>query len=214
VAFLARALLVGVAVALIPSFGMADQPTLSDAMQKLEAVADAYPPRVAQTDRKEIENLWRWVEGGMLEYRKSRPAPDENAEFMLGEIYRLGNNLDISGSSEKAISHFRAAIAINPANPKTHRQLGHHLTFVNEPAAGAQELLLGIALDPRGADDRSIYDLAYNFYFQKQFALAKSFADRYLHVNASDVAMKTISEQSAKVLAGGEPPKTITIRKP
>lgn len=64
-------------------------------MDWFEAVADGYPPRVTPETRKEIEDLWRWTEKGMLQYRATRPAPEANAEFLLGEIYRLGHNLDI-----------------------------------------------------------------------------------------------------------------------
>ena len=197
-----------------PRTASAANPTLSDAMTQLESVADGYPPRLDGKGREDVVKLWKWVEGGLLQYRASRPTPDENAEYLLAETYRLGHNLDIPGASDKAIEHFKAAIAINPANSKTHSLYGRHLTFINDMADGEKELLLGIALDPRGTSDRALYDLAYNFYFQKRFALAASFADRYLRVKPDDAPMKMISDVSKKVLAGGEPPKTLTIQHP
>lgn len=189
----------------------AAEPTLTEAIEKLEAVADGFPPRVTDANRQEVMELWKWVESGMLQYRAGRSAPDENAEFLLGEIYRLGHNLDVPGAAEKAVSHFNAALAINPANSKAHLMLGRHLTFTGDDAGGQRELLLGVALDPRGASDRSLFDLAFNSYQQKQFALAAAFADRYLKMHPDDPGMKLIAEKSKDVLAGGKPPQTITI---
>lgn len=166
-------------------------------------------------NRIEIDDLWKWVESGLLQYRASNPRPEETAEFLLGEIYRLGHNLNVDGASMKATMHFKAAIAINPASSKYHLQLGRHLTFINETAEeGQRELLLAVALDPHGAGDLPLHTLAYNFYLQQQFALAATFADRYLAIHPGDPGIKLISEASKKAVAGGPPPKILTVPVP
>src|SRR5215472_13271944 len=201
-------------VALLGSAALADTPTLSEAIDRLEAIADSYPPKVDDSNRKSVLEMWQWAESGMLQYRAGRPGPDENAELLLGEIYRLGHNLDVPGAGEKAISHFRAALAINPANPKTHMLLGRHLTFSNQLAEGEHELLLAVALDPRGAGDLLLFDLAHNAYLRHDFAVAMSFAERYLKMHPDDGAMKLIVDSSRKALAGGPVPKVLTIPQP
>jgi len=188
--------------------------TLGDAMDRLEAVADLYPPRVIPANRKEIEDLWRWAEQGMPHYCATRPAPDANGEFLLGEIYRLGHNLDIDDASDKAIAHFKAAIKLDPTSSKFHLMLGRHLTYINELDEGQRELLLAVALDPKGAGDRPLFDLTHSYYLQHQFALAANFGDRYLRIHPDDASIKAIVETSKKVLAGGPVPKTLSIGVP
>jgi tetratricopeptide (TPR) repeat protein len=188
--------------------------TSSDAIDRLEAVADRFPPQVTPQNREEIVRLWKSVELGLLRYRHDQRKPDFNAELMLGEIYRLGHNLDVEDASDKAIAHFKAALAIDPSSSKAHMLLGRHLTYINELKEGQHELLLAIALDPRGAGDARLFDMAQNCYLQKQFALAASFADRYLAIHPLDPAMTAIAAASKKVLAGGTPPKVMTIEVP
>ena len=188
--------------------------SLSETMDKLTSVADRYPARVTDENREEINALWKSTETGLLQYRSKRSKPDENIEFLLGELYRLGHNLDVPGTAAKATSHFRAALAINPTNAKTRLHLGRHLTFMNEAAEGQKELLLAVALDPRGASDRALFDLAYNFYLQKEFAMAANLAERNLAMHPDDEAMKLIRDSSNKALREGEAPKTILIQVP
>jgi tetratricopeptide (TPR) repeat protein len=188
--------------------------SLSEAMDKLTSVADTYPARVTDENREEINVLWKSIETGLLHYRSEQPTPDENIEFLLGELYRLGHNLDVPEAAAKATSHFRAALAINPTNAKTHLHLGRHLTFINEAPEGQKELLLGVALDPRGANDRALFDLAYNFYLQKEFAVAANLAERNLAMHPNDEAMKLIRDSSNKALRGGAAPKTIKVQVP
>jgi tetratricopeptide (TPR) repeat protein len=203
-----------VALALISSAAFAAPPTLGEAMDRLEAVADGYPARVTPETRKEIEDLWRWAEQGMLQYCATRPVPDANGEFMLGEIYRLGHNLDIDGASDKAIAHFKAAIKLDPTSSKFHLMLGRHLTYINELDEGQRELLLAVALDPRGAGDRHLFDLTHSYYLQHQFALAVNFGERYLRIHPDEPVMKALVATSKKILAGGPVPKTLTIDVP
>jgi tetratricopeptide (TPR) repeat protein len=189
-------------------------PTLHEAIDRLEAVADAYPPRVTPETRKEIEDLWRGAEKGMLQYCATHPAPDANAEFMLGEIYRLGHNLDIDDASDKAIAHFKAAIKLDPTSSKFHLMLGRHFTYINELDEGQRELLLAVALDPKGAGDRPLFDLTHNYYLQHQFALAANFGDRYLAIHPDEAVIKLIVETSKKILAGAPVPKMLSIEVP
>src|SRR5690349_20375732 len=168
------------ALGLIDPAVSAQTSTLGEAIDRLEAVADGYPPRVTPETRKEIEDLWRWAEKGMLQYRAGRPASAANAEFLLGEIYRLGHNLDIEDASDKAIAHYKAAIKLDPTAAKYHFMLGRHLTYVSELDEGQRELLLAVELAPKEAGDRPLFDLTYNYYLQHQFALASYFGERYL----------------------------------
>lgn len=202
------------AVGLISAAASAQTPTLGEAMDRLEAVADGYPPRVTPETRKETDDLWRWAEKGMLQYRASRPASDANAEFLLAEIYRLGHNLDIEDASDKAIAHFKAAIKLDPTSAKFHFMLGRHLTYINELDEGQRELLLAVALAPKEAGDRPLFDVTHNYYLQHQFALAAYFGERYLASHPDDPAIKMIVETSKKVLAGAPVPKTLSIEVP
>jgi len=202
------------ALGLIGPAASAQTPTLGQAIDRLEAVADGFPPRVTPETRKEIEDLWRWAEKGMLQYRAGRPASEANAEFLLGEVYRLGHNLDIDDASEKAIAHFKAAIKLDPTAAKFHFMLGRHLTYINELDEGQRELLLAVALAPKEAGDRPLFDLTHNYYLQHQFALAAFFGERYLASHPDEPAIKLLVETSKKVLAGGPVPKTLSIEVP
>lgn len=203
-------LTIAVAVSLSAS---AAQPTLAEAMAKLEAVADGFPARVAEADRKSVQELWYWVEKGLLDYQAAHAPADEASEYLLGELYRLGHNLGKIGAAEKAVEHLRTAIKLDPSDPRPHLSLGRLLTFNNQPADGQTELLLGAALEPHGPSDHTIYDLAFCFYLQRQFALAANLAERYVASHPDEAGLKTVAEVSRRVLAGGEAPKTLTIEK-
>ena len=202
------------ALALISPAASAAPPTLGEAMHRLESVADGYPPRVTPENRKEIDFLWKWAEQGMLEYCATQPKPDAKGEFMLGEIYRLGHNLDIDGASDKAIAHFKAAIKLDPTASKFHLMLGRHLTYINDLDEGQRELLLAVALDPRGAGDRHLFDLTHSYYLQHQFALAANFGERYLRIHPDEPVIKALVATSKQILAGRPVPTTLTIDVP
>ena len=189
-----------------------EYPSLADGIKTITSVADSFPPRIeTPEERARIEDLWRYLEEGLVGYLESGSDSTGSAEYLLGDLYRMGHNLDIEGSKEKAINYLNRAAELMPGGVRPHFQLGRLLTYSAEYEAGEVELLRAYALAPPESKLRISFDLANNAYFQKKFALAALYADRILQVNPNDKVMTAIKDFSQKALSGEIQPKTVPI---
>lgn len=174
-----------------------------DPLAAIRAVADGYPPKIeTEAQHEQIVAAFQEQERALLA-RKS----DYLTELTLGDLYRMGHNLDVDGAGPNAIKHLGNAAALDPTSPDPHLLLGRHYTFSNELTNGEVELLRAHVL---GAEEQAVWQLTWNAYLQKQYALALEFANRGLNANPNDAAMKFLRDQSTEALHGTEK-KTIRI---
>jgi len=191
------------------------QPTLPQMIDELRGVADAFPPRIANDEeRRKAEALWRKLEVGLTEYVATLEKPDPNAQLVLGDIYRMGHNLDMPGAGRRAIIHLQRAIEMNPSSAKAHDLLGRHYTFMNRPADGVPELLVAYALGTESEREYTLWSLAHNSFMQKNWPLALAFADRFAAKRPGVEAIELIRTMSRKAIETGEAPVMIESVKP
>jgi tetratricopeptide (TPR) repeat protein len=190
-------------------------PTLSQMMDELRKSADSYPPHIANDEeRRKVEALWRKLEVGLTEFVATLEKPDPNAQLLLGDIYRMGHNLDMPGAGRRAIIHLQRAIEMNPSSARAHDLLGRHYTFMNRPADGLPELLLAYALGNEAEREYTTWSLAHNYFMQKNWPLALAFADRFAAKHPGVEAIELIRTMSRKAIETGEAPKMIESVKP
>ena len=187
-------------------------PALEPSMDRIRDAAEWFPPRFAsESERTEVLALWHVLESGLLSTLQN-PEARYSTEILLGDLYRMGHNLDIPGASEKTVSHLTAAAALNPRDPKPHLILGRHLTFKGDFHQGELELLRAYALSPANELTDLNFLLAKNYYYQSQFALCMLFADRIPSDHPASSALAVQRAAASKALATGVAPKTIEIR--
>lgn len=188
------------------------EPSIADQMAMIRAVASGFPPRIDSPEqRAEIESLWHSVEKRLLSYEKSTAKPDPNLELLLGELYRMGYNLDIEGCGEKAIFRLERAIVLMPTNPAPYYALGRHYTYSAQDELGEIQLLRAYALAPPAMAPQALFDLTFNYYHQKKFVLARLMADRYLASHPDESAIVFLRNKSVEAIEQGVEPKVITI---
>jgi len=192
--------------------GQAEQPNLDSAMSAIRRAADKFPPTFSsEAEQANVLRLWHWVESGLQASLEAKTAPEKDLELLLGEIYRLGHNLDIEGAGDKAVSHLNRAITLDPINPKPYLLLGRHLTFKGSYTDGELALLHAYILSPPENLVDLQFLLANNYYFQKRFALALAMISRIPPDHPAARASTVIRDNSRKALETGVAPKTIEI---
>ena len=181
------------------------QVSLGDVVQEIKSVANGYPPKVDGPEhRADIEKQWRWAEAGLLEYIAGLDSPNSGVELLLGDLYRMGYNLDIDGCGPKAVERLSRASSLDPRNPNPYYSLGRHYTFSSEAEKGELELLRGFALAGPENGTPFLFDLAWNNYIQKRFEVTVVLADRYLAKHPGDKSIVAVREFAQQALEGRE----------
>jgi len=174
---------------------------------KLEEVANGYPPRLATPeDRARIEALWHSVEARLLQ----APPHEFETELRLGNLYRMGHNLDVEGVWDKAVAHLTEAARLRPDSPLPPMLLGEHYVGSGHPAEAEPQLLRALSLNGKPSTNLSFY-LAFTYYQLGQYEKVIPYANEYLKGDPDSPAMKLFKERSEAVLRGEPAPKTITI---
>lgn len=195
-------------------FGQAEQPSLDGAMSAIRKAADNFPPTFSsEAEQANVLRLWHWAESGLRASLEAKTAPEKELELLLGEIYRLGHNLDIEGAGDNAVSHLNRAITLDPTNPKPYLLLGRHLTFSGSYTDGELALLHAYVLSrPENLVDLQFL-LANNYYFQKRFALTLAMISRIPPDHPAARASAVIRDSSRQALET-HAPRTIEVDVP
>lgn len=188
------------------------EPSLPEMMNTLVQVADSWPAKLSsETQRTEVLQLWHRVEGGVLDALEKKSAPEAGIELILGDLYRMGHNLDIEGSGDKAVSHLQRAIDLAPTNPTPYLLLGRHKTFSGDFAGGELSLLRAALLIPADSEVDVTFLLANNYYYQQRFELVVHLADRFPKDHPGSGVINFLREHAVQALETGKAPKIIQI---
>jgi tetratricopeptide (TPR) repeat protein len=180
--------------------------------QELHRIANAFPPHVDTPEEKARAGaLWRSVEARLLARLQAAPH-DFETELRLGDCYRMGHNLDIEGSWDKAVQHLTEAARLDPKSPLPPTLLGQHYTGGGKPAEAEPQLLRALSLSGDKPSPSLYFFLAFAEYQLGQFEKTVQYADKYLETDPDSPAAKLFKEKATAALAGTFKPKTIEIQ--
>jgi tetratricopeptide (TPR) repeat protein len=182
-------------------------------LQKINESADGFPPHFRdENHKKEVFDEWRDAEAKLLTIC-AEGSEDYSCQIRLGDLYRMGHNLDIKDSFDKAVNYFKKASEIDPKTAVTHLLLGKHYTFGSQPASGEQEYLEALKLsNDDNVKANAYWGLAYSNYFQKKYKDANDYATRYLQLDPDDEGVKIIKQKSDEAMRGVFKPKLIKLK--
>ena len=177
----------------------------------LRAVADSFPPRLEGDGAKErAVALFESLETRLLAAVAAAPA-DYDLRTRLGDLYRMGYNLDVDGTDEKIVKQLREAIRLVPDRAEARAILGIHYAGSARAADGERELLAALPYATAEILPSIQIALAFSYYQQAKFADSARYAGEFLKTHPDNAMAKGIYERSQATLAGGTPPKTITM---
>jgi tetratricopeptide (TPR) repeat protein len=178
---------------------------------KLEGIAGSFPT-LAETpeQRAEAEALWHSLETRLLQVLQASPH-DFEAELRLGDLYRMGHNLDIEGSWDKAVIHLKEAARLQPDSPAPLMRLGAHYAASGHAAEAEPVLLRAVALSGGKPASATLFYLLFTDYQLGQFEKVVSYANELLKEVPDWPAVKFYKERAEAALRGEFKPKTIQI---
>jgi len=154
---------------------------LADQISSIRAAANTLPPKFNSPEhRQKIEVLWNTTETSLQNYAKGRDKGDCKLETLLGDLYRMGHNLGIEGSSEKAKTHLIKASELDPTNPTPNHLLGNLLTVTGDLDDGELYLLRAYALSAPQLDPNVLFDLVSNSYLKREYKRTVFYCNQYL----------------------------------
>lgn len=180
-------------------------------LEALRPVLRSYPPRISSEEQKQqIIGEWRRAEAALQELADDDPR-DARIQWRLGELYRLGHNLDIPDAGSQCVDHLERAIALNPRYVDAYLQLGLFYTDagIQWVPLGEANLRKAIELAKPNPLPRAWKALAYARYFQGHYADSVVAADEYLSFAPDDEEMqrfRSVAEKAAAAGASGPPP--------
>ena len=178
-------------------------------LASLRAVADSFPPRLdGDGGRARAVALFESLETRLLAAVAAAPA-DYQLRTRLGDLYRMGYNLDIAGADDKAVHQLGEAVRLAPQKAEARAILGIHYAGSGRPADGERELLAALPLATPDLLPALQISLAFSCYEQGKFADSARYAGEYLRTHPDSSMAKVILERSQSTLAGGVPPATV-----
>ncbi|HEY4590500.1 MAG TPA: hypothetical protein VII86_14840 [Thermoanaerobaculia bacterium] len=204
-------LLAAIGLATAASAAAVEQASNLDAdLAKLQAVADSFPPEIGTpADRSRVEALWKSVEARLLQ----APAHDFETELKLGNLYRMGHNLDVKGAWDKAVTHLNEASRLRPDSPLPLTMLGAHYSGSGHAADAVAPLQRALTLSGDKPAPAIYANLAFAYYQLGDSEKVVQYANAYLKTNPDSSTMKLLKERSEAALQGGPKPKTIEMKK-
>jgi tetratricopeptide (TPR) repeat protein len=203
-----------VAVGLVAAANAAAEqaPSSLDAdLGKLRQIADSFPPAVkTPQDRAQAAALWRSVEASLLQGLQAAPH-DFEIEMKLGDLYRMGYNLDVEGVWEKAVTHLKEASRLRPDAPLPLILLGAHYSDSAHAAEAEAPLLKALALSGEKPSPAVYSNLVFAYYQLGQYEKVVFYANQYLKTDPDSETMNLLKGKAEAALHGGRKPKTITI---
>jgi tetratricopeptide (TPR) repeat protein len=211
-----RALAVLVAVGLVAAANVAagQVPSSLDVdLWHLRQRADSFPPQVkTPEERARAEALWRSIEARLLQGLQASPQ-DFEIEMKLGDLYRMGHNLDIEGAWDKAVVHLKEASRLRPDALPPLTMLGVHYSNSGHPAEAEAPLLKALALSGEKPPPAVYSNLAFVYHQLGQYEKVVSYANLYLKTDPDSEFMNFLKGKAEEVLRGGSKPNTILIER-
>jgi tetratricopeptide (TPR) repeat protein len=167
-------------------------------IDSLANFADSYPPDIDPEDTVQLERVTTFFNSVADHLEKLLTADPDNAELeaRLGDVYRMGHNLDARNVWEKAEKHLKTAIDLNPSGPHPYFSLG--LLYVNthmKYAPEAEKLFRrSIELSPEGSIPYAYNGLAFAYYYQGNFEEAVIALEILLSMRPDDESAKRMRE--------------------
>lgn len=185
----------------------APQKSLKAADRELAPLAGASfsPPRVR--DDAELARLkkgWQRAVNNLESLRRNY-SDDPLVLRRLGDCYRMGRNLGVPGSRERAEAYLLQAEALDPGDAEAYISLGAHYAdtgIENGPLAEAQ-FRRALTNAPRERLPQVWWGLAVSLYYQGKTAEAVTAIDSLIAIRPDDAAAKKLRDS----LTGGEAPK-------
>lgn len=181
--------------------------SLDQQLDTFYPVIGFYPPQLeSDEDRQQVENQFAEVanqaEDFISEQDNLSDAEAIRLYASLGELYRLGHNLDLEGSWEKSESYFQKALAIDDANFESKNGLA--TLYVNtgpDFAHQAEVLFLSTLKDPISDDQKvNVYQgLFFAYYYQFDLDKALIAADKGLEIDPTNEQLLTLKQTAEAV---------------
>ena len=158
--------------------------SVRDRMDSLSYFADSYPPNVEDSLQLVAAQEFFHSIANDLESLATQFPDSARLRLSLGELYKMGHNLDIEGSWKKADLNLKEAIDLDPDSPEAYFTLG--LLYVNSDirlASKAKDLFKEAIDHSDGHPDPYIYQgLAFANLYQAKNQDALEAIDEFLRL--------------------------------
>jgi tetratricopeptide (TPR) repeat protein len=171
----------------------------------------AYPAHVASEEQmRELNRRWKDAETELKNLAQAYPG-ESGIEWRLGELYRFGHNLGVTGAGRECVAQLERAIALRPDYVDAYLELGIFYTDADQRWAplGESNLRKAIELSGQTPLPRAWRALTFAYYYEGKFADSVTAADQYLLLVPEDDdlrQMKKMAEQAASRGATGFAP--------
>jgi hypothetical protein len=184
---------------------------IDDGLSTLSEIADSYPPRLEGVEqRRSAEALWHSLEAQLLAAVRADPN-DYSSCLRLGDLYRMGHNLDIEDSWSKAEEQRKQAIRLRPTEPLAHFLLGQHYAGSAYPSQAKVELVRALELADEDLRPAIHHQLIVSCYQLNEFADVVRYASAFEEDGSKSPLVSFLRERAEAALRGEFRPKTITI---
>jgi hypothetical protein len=181
-----------------PAGKRAPKKTLKEADTLLAELAGAAfsPPRVKdKPDLERLRSLWRRAVKAMEAQRSGFPD-DPRVLRRLGECYRMGHNLDLDDTWERAEAFLLRSQALDPDDPETAISLGALYADTDFENGAVAEAQFRLALPHARKDQlpQVWWGIAVSLYYQGKIDAAVKAIDRVIALRPGDGAPKRLRE--------------------
>jgi tetratricopeptide (TPR) repeat protein len=176
----------------------APQKALAGADRGLAGLDDAstFPPRATgDTALERLRGRWRQVEKSLERLRRQYPD-DPRVLRRLGECFRLGHNLGVSGAAERAEAYLLRAEVLGPDDAETFIALGALYADSSMENGPLAETRFRRALKLAGKErlPQVWWGLAVSLYYQGRRAEALEAIDRVIALQPRDRSARKLRE--------------------
>ena len=181
----------------------------------LSPMIGSYPPTIPPgSDRGAVESLFLTVTSAREKFISEKAATLNNREryelyVLLGDLFRLGHNLDLEGSWEKSEFYLLQAIDIQPGRFEAKDTLGVLYVNTGPPYTEEAEAIFIELLQTELSDEYRVHvlqGLFFAHYYQLEIDLAIEALDKSLAIdptNEKSAAMKKMAIGSRYYDASG-----------
>ena len=147
-------------------------------IDSIETFADTFPTRINPDSESQLTAAKGFLDSTAEKLESMLTSHDDNPniEKRLGNVYRMGHNLNEPRAWQKSEMHLKRALSLNPGDPEIYFLLG--TLYVNtgfDYAPQAERLFLkAIKLAPSGSMPDIYFVLGLAYYYQGKFEYHRS----------------------------------------
>ncbi len=175
-------------------------------LDALRPVLRGHPPEVTSArQQRDVTRQWRKAEV-VLKDELGRAPNSPQLHRRIGELYRFGHNLELTGAGSQCVAHLERAIALKPDYVEAHLELGVFYTDAGPEWArlGEAHLKKAIAFSAPSPLPRAWRALTFSYYYQGKFAKSASASDRYLRMAPDDDDLRKVKKLAERAAASGK----------